>query len=179
MQFDFNGYKLKVETKSENRFGHQEIVGSINDDEAISLSDGALGPDQKWMWRVTSSRTVPTTLEEAEAYQVLQQACIKKAKTLDLYYRCRWDLFGKLFYHLDTELIYKLDKITPNDVFVTYHFEVRNLRNNRKSKAMFNSQNIVKLLTNSMEIEEDEYNELLREKIQEKIKDLQNKLLTL
>lgn len=173
---DINGHKIEYETKNKDNFGQQEVIGYLNGDAVISLSDGALGPDQKWMWRVTSSRTVPTTLDEANAYQVLQEMCIKKAKKLDNFYRAHRALYNKYLYNVEKDEVNTLKEVHPNDEYVMYYFETFSFKYGGKARTIYNTQNISELLKNSIEIDEKEFNDLKVEKLTKEIEEMEKQL---
>lgn len=171
--------EIKVEVKNEGDFGNQEVIGWLDGNAEITMSDSALGPDQKWMWRVTSSRTVPTSLECARRYGELIMRVTNKAKRLDNYYRSRRDLIDKHLYNVVNDCVYILEKITTDTEDLIYNFKTVPIIGSFEHNEFISGLEIDDFIKETLEITEDEYKAILKKNITDKIGDLNEKLLSL
>lgn len=168
---------MEIKVNNEGQPGFQEVIGILDGEEVISLADGMRNPDnlEEYVWRVTSSRTVPGDLDRAYNFAVLVSRCTKKVEKLNLLATARTGIKGSYFYDVDDSEVLHCDKIEVWGSVLKYIFQVKN-GTQINTQQISSHSNLDDFLENKLLISEEEANEYIVEGYTNSIQKIQDKI---
>lgn len=165
----------EVKVNREGEFGFQEVIGLQDGSEVITLSDGMRNLETGgWLWRITSSRTVPGDLDRAFEFGKLVSVCIKTAQRLNMMSLARNDIKDNIYYDVETERILILTEITSTTNSLSYKFSAINTDYGYEN--IIYDKGLDTYLVDKLIISKEESDELMKKYLQKQIDAHQNKI---